>query len=859
MLGRKILHYKIIEKLGEGGMGVVYKAEDLKLKRNVAIKFLPSYIAQNEEDRSRFRLEAQAAASLNHPNITQIYSIEELDGEIFIVMEFIEGNELKSKTDSPYNIEQTIKIAINICSGLSAAHNKGIIHRDIKSGNIMCSEDGKVKIMDFGLAKVQGNADITRKGTTLGTTSYMSPEHFRGGEVDQRSDIWALGILLYEMLTGKMPFSGAYEQAVIYSILNEEPEAIIGLNEAVPLELKEIVDKCLKKNPDERYETAEELREDLENLFSGKTAGKNVKQKIDLYQKLHSGFKSKISYGIGAAFSIMLLTYFFILPKSNFISDYLFEKAALEKQSLLILPFTNIGSDPKNQAYCDGLLETLTSKLTEIESIHSSLMVVPSSEVRRYAVASPGEAQKSFGVNLAVTGSLQLFDNITRLTLNLVDTKSMRQINSSVIDVNASDFIALQDNSVLNLLKMLELEINKEAEDLIKEGSTEKPGAYDFYLQGLGYLQRYEKEENLDFAEELFYSAIEEDSLYALAYGALGETYWRKYELLKDVTYISLAELLCKKAFNIDPNLAQANRTLGMIGIGTGEFVSAIQYFEKAIEIEPKNAYSYGGLAKAYESMNLLDQAEETYKRAIKLKPGYWAGYNDLGVFYFSHNQLQKAIKEFTRVTILTPDNYKGYNNLGGVYYRQEEWLKAREMFEKSFAINRSYSVASNLGTLYYLEGNFEEAINKYNLAIELNDRDYTMWGNLGSALYWSNSERGAAEKAFKRAIRLAEKKIEINPDDPEVLSHLGGYYSMLGEKDLTIRYLKKAIKLAPDNSEVMYLSAASYERIGNREEAVKWLKRSIDNGYSRAEIFLQPEFQALLGDKRFQTTFSIN
>ena len=859
MIGKKILHYKILEKLGEGGMGVVYKAEDTKLKRTVAIKFLPRYISNSEEDRARFRLEAQAAAALNHQNITQIYSIEELDEEIFIVMEFIDGEELKTKLqENTLELEESIDLAVKISRGLSAAHKKGIVHRDIKSSNIMCSVDGRVKIMDFGLAKMQGNSDMTKRGTTLGTTSYMSPEQFRGGNVDERSDIWSMGVLIYEMLSGKMPFSGAYEQAVMYSILNENSMDIRQIKNDIPIRIKEIIDKCLEKDVENRYQSAEELAEDLEDIFSVSGSKKTTEHKFDLYQKINTGIKSKITYGIGATFSLILLIYFSLFSDNNFISNIFYSNSDSEIRSLLILPFTNIGNDPKNQAFCDGLMETLTSKLTELE-YHSSLMVVPSSEVRRFDVKSPGEARKSFGVNLAVTGSLQLFDNKIRLNLNLVDAENMRQISSAVIDVSELDFLTLQDNSVLNLVKMLKVEIDDNTKNLIKEGSTSEPEAYEFYLQGLGYLQRYELEENLNTAEDFFHKAIDADPVYALAYSALGETYWRKYELLKDVSYVDLADFLCKKAYSIDPNLAPVNKNLGIIRFGTGNYDDAIKYFNKALDLDPKSADSYRGLAKAYEALDLVDEAEDTYRRALKLKPGYWAGYNDLGVFYFRHGRYEKAIKEFTRVTILTPDNYKGYNNLGGVYYRMEEWQKAREMFEKSFKINKSYSVASNLGTLYYLEGNFKLAIKKYELAIELNNDDYLMWGNLGSAYYWSDSAKEKAENAFNRAIRLAEIKNKINPNNPIILSRLGGYYSMTGNKELTLDYFKKAINLEPDNPEVMYLYAAAKERIGEREEAIKWLHRSIEKGYSKAEISLQPEFQSLLKDKRFDLKFSNN
>jgi eukaryotic-like serine/threonine-protein kinase len=270
MIGDKILHYNIIEKLGEGGMGVVYLAEDKKLERKVAIKFLPRYIAGNSEERERFKIEARAAASINHSNITTIHAIEESGNDVFIVMEYIDGIELKEKIKAgPIPVEESVKIALQIAEGLEEAHRKGIVHRDIKSQNIMITGDGKIKIMDFGLAKVGQGTQLTKVGSTVGTAAYMSPEQAKGEEIDNRTDIWSLGVVLYEMLTGKMAFKGDYEQAVIYSILNEKPEIEGNISEP----MKYIITKALTKDKKDRYQTASEILSDLETLknesFSG--------------------------------------------------------------------------------------------------------------------------------------------------------------------------------------------------------------------------------------------------------------------------------------------------------------------------------------------------------------------------------------------------------------------------------------------------------------------------------------------------------------------------------------------------------------------------------------------------------------
>ncbi|MHB8580803.1 MAG: serine/threonine protein kinase, partial [Ignavibacteriaceae bacterium] len=263
-IGKTITHYKIIEKLGEGGMGVVYKAEDTKLKREVAIKFLPHSISANKEERQRFEIEAQAAAALNHPNIATIHAIEEYENDLFIVMEYLDGTELKETiSKNKLTLDQSLNIIEQIAKGLQAAHQKGIIHRDIKSSNIMITRTGTVKVMDFGLAKLGGTSQITKLGTTLGTTAYMSPEQAKGEHVDKRTDIWSLGIIIYEMLTGSMPFKGDFEQAIIYSILNEEPVSMMSIKDGIPIKLEQLVRQSLIKDPGSRYQNLDELIKDL--------------------------------------------------------------------------------------------------------------------------------------------------------------------------------------------------------------------------------------------------------------------------------------------------------------------------------------------------------------------------------------------------------------------------------------------------------------------------------------------------------------------------------------------------------------------------------------------------------------------
>lgn len=851
MIGQTVLHYKILEKLGEGGMGVVYKAEDTRLEREVAIKFLPREIRVDESERERLKTEAKAAASLNHPNISTIYSCEEVDDEFFIVMEYIDGQELRDKIKTcPLSQEEALDVVNQIAAGLQVAHDTGIVHRDIKSSNIMMTQKGQVKIMDFGLAKVAGGAQVTKEGTTIGTTSYMSPEQAKGEEVDQRSDIWSVGVLLFEMLTGEFPFKGEYEQAILYSIVNEDLTPISSILKDIPLSLEQIINKCLEKDSKNRYQNVADLVEDLDDTADdlGIVLATSTKKRSSY--KPHSQFNQRITLGLIVVLVAVLL--FFLIPKSWFGFN-----SVPDQQHLIVLPLSNIGSDPGNQAFCDGLVETLTSKVTQLEQFHGSLWIVPASEVRRYNVTSPGEANQSFGVNLCVTGSLQSIADSYRLTLNLVDAKNLRQLNSTIVDINKSELSGLQDAAVIKTMEMLNLELRPEMKGLIAAGGTTVPGAYEFYVQGRGYLQRYENEENLNAAVNLFERAIDKDSVYALAYAGLGEAYWRKYSATKDPLWVEKAIESCDKAVNINSRIAPVQITLGIIHAGTGRYDDAIKNYKNALDIDPKNAAVYRGLGKAYESKEMLKEAELNLKKAIEIKPGYWAGYNVLGVFYSRHGRYDEAIEQFQQVTKLTPDNYRGYNNLGGIFYYLKRWSDARKMFERSYAINQSYGISSNLGTLNYIEGRYDEAARWYETALDINDHDYAVWGNLASANQWIPGKQDEAQLNFERAIELAEEKKKVNPNDPDLISRLAGYYAKVKNREQALKHITQALDMAPKNVQVMYRVGSAYEQLGDRNKALLWIGNALENGYSRSEIENQPELRDLVADAKYQELVS--
>ena len=843
-VGRTISHYRIVEKLGGGGMGVVYRAEDTRLKRPVALKFLPPELTRDENAKRRFVREAQAASALDHPNICGIHEIDETpDGALFICMACYDGETLDKKLQhGPLPAEEAIRIARKVAEGLAKAHSHGIIHRDIKPANIMVTRDGEVKILDFGLAKLRGSTKITRTGKTMGTFVYMSPEQVKGDDVGPRSDIFSLGVVLYELLANRLPFDGDHEAAVMYQIVNTDPKPLSEFRRDIPQRLQPVVDKILQKNASLRYQTAAELADDLESIAGGTKP---------VFAGRRRRYLRVVVVSIVAAVAIVAA----MQPEFRTAVQGIFRPGA-GKTHLAVLPFESIGGDAADQAFAAGLTETMTAQLAQIEQYHESLWVIPSSEIRVQKIDSPSKARKALGVNLVITGSVQRHTDRFQLTINLIDPvhgESSRQIDGTVIDGAADRVTVLQDQAVFRVLEMLDVSLLPQARRIVMAGSTAVPQAYDSYLKGVGYIQGYEKRENIDRAISSFRTAIGRDSLYALAYAGLGEAYWRKYKETTDPQWVPLALRYCGRAVGLNNFITAAHVTMGLVRNETGDAPGAVSEFERALALEPTSAAAYRGLASAYADMGKRAEAESTYHRAIAMKPDYWGGFNELGQFYYRAGNYQGAAAQFQKVVDLTPDNAFGYLNLGAAYWGLGQMEDARKMFERSIEAEPNYRAYSNLSTVYYMEERYAEAAAMCEKALELNDTSYKTWATLGNACYWAPGKRELSRDAYRRAAELAEDQRRLKPNDAWLLTSLAGYYAVLGEKDRAAPLVEAALEIAPEDSRVAYFAGHAYEQMGNRDKAIEWIGRALEAGYSKSDAERDPWLQELRRDRRIQ------
>ena len=844
LAGTHVAHYVIHERLGRGGMGVVYRAEDTRLQRTVALKFLPPLWTEDERAMARFRQEAKAASALDHPNICTIYEINETArGRLFIAMACYEGETLKAKiARGPLPLETALDYARQIASGLAKAHASGIVHRDVKPANVIITEDGRAKILDFGLAKMP-DINLTRPGVTMGTPAYMSPEQMRGAPVDHRSDIWSFGALVYEMIAGSPPFRSDYQAALEYRVVNEDPPVLSDLCPDLPPGLAHIVGLCLEKDPEHRYPSMTDLLADLDVLTSGGDTSQ--------IRTPHASRRSRrplIGAGL-VAFAAVALALAFSPVREGALRLLGFGGLPGEKHVAVLAERGSAGS-PTARAFVDGLIATMVDDLSRMEDV-GNLWVIPADLVRRDSVRTPAEAAQAFGVNLVLSVEAVRDATHTRIALELIEPETGRLLRSASIARPAGSFDALQEDLVRELAGLLDVDLIPNQTRSLTAGGTSTPGAYEFYTQGRGYLQRFGEGDNLQAAITLFRQAIRSDSLYALAYAGLGEAYWRKYEQTEDVQWIERAERFCERAIELNDRLAPVYVMLGRIRTARGQYGSAIADFQNALARDSSYTDAIGGLAQTYDALGRLDDAELAYQRAIALKPDYWVGYRDLGRFYFKHARYEDAIAQYRHVIALTPLNARGYSNLGAMYFYLERPDEAIEMFEQALKIRPDHTIFANLATTYYYEGRYTEAAEAYEKALELQGNNYLTWGYLATAYEWSG-QLEQSRRAHARAAELAEARLRFNPRDAEVLSHLAAYYAYLDEDGKARETLSRLLALRPAAPSDLSRIAETYERLGNRRQALSWIDRALERGYSLVDIEGYPGFDRLRADPGF-------
>ena len=864
MLDQTISHYRVTERLGAGGMGVVYKAFDLVLERPVALKFLSPNLVVSSRDKETLLREARAASALDHPNIGVIHGIEESeDRQLFIVMAYYEGETLSQKlARGPIPVRDSLDLAMQIARGLSAAHAHHIIHRDIKPSNILITNDKVAKIVDFGLARVVTSTSATQSISSAGTLPYMSPEHILGETIDHRSDIWSLGVILVQMIAGSHPFLRPNTGAMTFAILNQAPAAV----DMTPPAVQPILYRALSKKPESRYSSAEEMLRALEaarvqitsssarpedttlaaidttdlkryaeNASSPRWAGGTPKKT----RRLWLG-----SLGLAAAAALV-----FFLPsvRERFVG---LAYAGSEKH-IAVLPFTTVGSDPEYQPVADGLMDSMTNGLSNLEAAQHSLWVVPASVVRERRVNNPTSAFRELGATIVVQGGVERKDQNVRLTVVLIDAKRLRQIGSLQLENHSGDLAALEDQAVTRLARLMKVNLPENG-PVLSAGVT--PDVYESYLKALGYMQRYDKPGNLDLAIAALNSALDKDTHFAVGYAALGDAYRLKFQTDHHPGWIEQGLANCRTAIAMDAHLPAAHVTLGLLNTTLGKNDAALQEFQKALKINPRDAAALTGMAGVYESAGKVADAEANLKRAIALRPDYWEGYSQLGYFYRRRKRAQDSIAQFQEVIKLTPDNASAYNDLGVEYMElsdSKSEAAAEAALQKSLQLAPNYQAYANLGWLYMNQKRYTESAEATRKALELNDKDWRVWANLQQAYIWlKDDERMRPARA--KTLTLLEQYASLNTQEAPILSMLSTYYGEDKLRQKAITTANAALRIAPQDPWVLADVAETYERLGDRRRAIQYAKQSLKNGYTRDDLQQRPALLGLLADPNF-------
>ena len=705
MIGENISHYRILEKLGEGGMGMVYKAEDIKLDRFVALKFLPPYFSRNEEAKKRFIHEAKAASSLDHPNICTIHEIDQTEeGQLFVVMSCYEGENLKERIDrGPLKIPDIINISIQICQGLTKAHERGIIHRDIKPSNIFITKDEIVKIIDFGLAKQTGKTILTQEGATLGTVNFMSPEQAKGLEVNHRTDIWSLGIVLYEMTTGREPFSGDYDQAVLYSILNEDPEPVTAIRTGVPVELEHIINKALAKDPDERYQHIDEMIVDLKQITKIPNSSSSIKPVSEIQTK-RNVLNKKIIFSL-LVIIILAISLFLFYPTLK-------EPDIIKQKPIAVIAFANQTGDHSYDYLQEAIPNLLITSLEQSrylkvmtwERMKDVLKQMGKADVDHIDKDTGFELCQREGVNAIVLGSFIKAGNSFATDVKVLDVVSKELIKSA--SAHGDGVQSILDNQIDELSEEIATGVGLSqskigsAPSQITEVTTYSMDAYNFFLRGR---EEYEKLYYTN-AKRFFDKAISIDSNFALAYLYLAKSYSQlletpetidalrkakalslhapeKERLVIYVRYASIIEKNPSKSLSLLEELVKKypqekrfHEELGEVYQSRNRIPEAQKEFEKAIQLDPGFASPVNGLAYIYALQGLYDKAIETLQKYASLSPGDANPYDSMGEIYLQMGKIDESINKYREALKAEPSFFQTYNSLAYVYALKEDY-----------------------------------------------------------------------------------------------------------------------------------------------------------------------------------------
>lgn len=806
----------------QGGTGTVYLGVDSRTGETCAIKVLA---LESEEQRQRFETEAQASAKLQHAHICRLLDIG-LQGDVgYLVMPYLEGETLAARLRAgPLPIRQVLQLGAEMASALAHAHARGVLHRDVKPANVMLGESGAM-LLDFGLAAVgraqtaapisawaAGHSDAGEEPATLpaGTLYYMAPEQLTGGTLDARTDLFGLGAVLYECLTGRRAFEAASSQDCINRTLEDEPVALATVRPETPKRLQRVVEQCLAKQPAGRPADAAEVEKSLEDLASSWTR------------------RRRALVGAGALVVALLLVSMVMLYRDA-------------EPRVVVLPCRAEKASGADEALCRGLTATTTTKLHHL-SRSNRLQVVSALEVRENVITTLDEARKAFGATLVVACELSHRAPEQHVSCELVDTGTRKQLDAYDSAINPTVPLAVQDHVVQWVVGALRLKVGaRSAGPPLTERSAAQHEADALYLQGQGYLLDYQDVANLDKAEAALTAALALDPDMTGAAAALGRTYLTRFQAAREPMLVERARAICEGASSRDPSNAENQLCLADLHRETGDCAKALTYYRQALNLDPAIDEAYHGQGLCEEQLGRADDAERTYELYIKAHRGYWGGYVWLAELFRRRGDYDRSVALRLKVLDLVPGSATAHASLGAVYTYGGRYEEAVGALTRSRELRDNFNAAYNLGHVHMRRRRYEDAIRVFEEANALPDRNWKITGALARA-YQGAGRRERALILYREAVGLGAERVAVKPDDVDLHLLLAEYNSQLRNGDqvrhhLTAAHIVEGDPLCSTDPHLLLYAASAYETIGDRQSATMWLEKARHRGLSEAEL----------------------
>jgi serine/threonine protein kinase/tetratricopeptide (TPR) repeat protein len=836
--------YRIESVIGEGGMGKVYKAYDSDLDRTVALKLVRPELAKDANSLQRFKQELLLASRISHRNILRIHDLGDVDGVKFISMAFVQGMDLHDLIAQQGRLptERAVNIAKQLAGALEAAHAEGVVHRDLKPRNVLIDVDDHIYISDFGLAKSldADKTGMTRVGEVLGTPRYMSPEQAESKAADSRSDIYSLGIILYEMLTGEVPFTGESSLQVMFQHVQQQPKDPRLLNPEMPEYLATIILKCLEKDPALRYQSAQELMRDLES-GTPPTRIVRLRQAEMGYPKwLFAATGVVLLVGIGMAIRPVRER---VLGRSsvNIVIGTPAAGATAADKFVALLPLRVIGDDPALQYEAAGVTDALSAKLFQMKNVH----LASNSAVTKINAADPvTKIAHQLGSKLIVQGTMQSAGDKIDAVLRLTDA-SGKELWTKDFQGVRQDLLTIEDQIYNELITALELKPSEEEMTRSALRPTENIAAYELYLKGRNILRGKLDVKRVQSAVDLYQQAIAKDTGFALAYAGLADASLIMYNLTQEASWSQKALSAAQHAQTLNDEIPEVHFALGSVYRATGKTAEAIVELKRALELAPNSDEGFRRLATAYLAAGQKNDALHAYQQAIDVNPYYELNYTRLGAAYFQLGDNQKALAALNRAAELLPDSPAAYGNIGVIYFQMGRWNDAITAYDKALKIEPSQDLYSNLGTAYFYLGHRTDAVTMFQKAVALNPYDQENVGNLADGYRWAG-DKDKARATYQQAISLANKALQVKPGDADIMGYLALYYAKNGDSKRGLDLIRRARAIDQNGNKLLYRQAVVDTIAGQQADALESLKEAFQKGYAVTLAKNDPEFMPL-------------